>query len=189
MMKHTLSIDIEHEDQRALAQDLYQAIPADKMTAWLENTVNNLISAHPDHAQVYPALAKELLEIFSTFYLALIFVDSEKSQALNHQYRQKNKPTNILSFPSAIPIDFYKTLPHEEQQFTLGDLVVDLSVIKKESEEQHKKLDDHLAHILVHGLLHLFGFDHENVDDAMIMESLEIELLHHLGIINPYESD
>lgn len=184
-----LTIDIEQEDQSTLAQALYQSNATHQIPLWLQSAAHQLISALSVQPLIYPAFAKKILTLFSDFYLAIIFVNSQKSQSLNHQYRQKNYPTNILSFPSPIPIDFYKTLPKEEQQFTLGDLVVDLSVIKKEAEAQHKKLEDHLAHILVHGLLHLFNFDHENNHDAMIMESLEIELLNNLGIINPYESN
>jgi probable rRNA maturation factor len=174
-----LTIDIEQADQSPTAQLIYKTIPISKLTTWLQNTVNQLNSS----------VSLEILKLFSHFYVAIFFVESAQSQALNYQYRQKNNPTNILSFPSAIPLDFYQALPKEEQQYTLGDLVVDLSVIKKEAEEQHKKLEHHLAHILIHGLLHLFKFDHETLDEAEIMESLEIELLKNLGIPNPYESD
>lgn len=183
-----LTIDIEQEDQRGVAQDFYHTLSVDQISVWLNNAVKHLVFNLSVQPLIYSAVAKEILTHFSDFYLAIIFVDSQKSQALNHEYRQKNKPTNILSFPSPIPLDFYKALPKEEQQFTLGDLVIDLSLIKKEAEEQDKKERDHLAHILIHGLLHLFNFDHESDDEALIMESLEIELLNNLGIINPYAS-
>ena len=187
---NNLTIDIEHEDQSLIAKSVYQAVPSQKITLWLQSVLNQLIAKTASgNSNNYPALAKNIFSVFSLFYVAIIFVESEKSQALNNEYRKKNKPTNILSFPSPIPIEFYQTLPDEEQEFTLGDLVVDLSVIQQEAQDQHKKLDHHLAHILVHGLLHLLGFDHELTNEAIVMETLEIELLNQLGILNPYESD
>lgn len=186
---NNLTIDIEHEDQSLTAQVVYKAISSEQITIWLQSVLNQLITKASANPQNFPALAINIFKLFSLFYVAIIFVDSEKSQTLNNEYRKKNKPTNILSFPSPIPVEFYQSLPDEEQEFTLGDLVVDLSIIQQEAQEQHKKLDYHLAHILVHGLLHLLGFDHESNDDAIVMETLEIELLNQLGIQNPYKSD
>lgn len=186
---NNLTIDIEHEDQGLIAQAVYKAISSEQITYWLQSALNQLVTKAPANPNNLPGSAINIFKLFSFFYVAIIFVESEKSQALNNEYRKKNKPTNILSFPSPIPIEFYQTLPDEEQEFTLGDLVVDLSVIQKEAQEQHKQLDHHLAHILIHGLLHLLGFDHELIDDAVVMETLEIELLNQLGIQNPYKSD
>lgn len=186
---NNLTIDIEHEDQSLIAQSIYKAVSSEQITAWLQSVLNQLLTKISLSPQDFPALALSIFKSFSLFYVSIIFVESEKSQVLNNTYRKKNKPTNILSFPSSIPIEFYQTLPKEEQEFTLGDLVVDLSVIQQEAQEQHKKLDHHLAHIMVHGLLHLLGFDHELTTDAIIMETLEIELLNQLGILNPYKSD
>jgi probable rRNA maturation factor len=187
---NNLTVDIEQEDQSPSAQHIYQLVPTAQMLFTLQSTVSQLVSMQTsEQTSDWPAFAKEILSLFSDFYVFIVFVDSEKSQELNHTYRQKNNPTNILSFPSALPLDFYRSLPKSEQEFMLGDLAIDLSVIKKEAEEQNKKIDHHLFHILIHGLLHLLSFDHILTNEAIIMEKLEIQLLHHLGIPNPYESD
>ncbi|MCD6048394.1 MAG: rRNA maturation RNase YbeY [Gammaproteobacteria bacterium] len=107
------------------------------------------------------------------------FVDADTIKALNQQYRKKNYPTNVLSFEEAIPLPKGKIF--------LGNLVLCEEVIAKEAQEQDKKFQDHLAHILIHGCLHLLKYDHIKASDAMIMEALEIKILSKLGIKNPYE--
>lgn len=107
-------------------------------------------------------------------------VDIETSQSLNAQWRGKDKPTNILSFPFELPEGW------EDTQHLLGDLVVCVPVVLQEAQQQGKVLAEHMAHLLVHGLLHLQGYDHENEDDAEQMEALETALLAQLGIHDPY---
>lgn len=111
--------------------------------------------------------------------LVIRIVDEAESRRLNHDYRGKDKPTNVLSFPfeapPGVPIDH------------LGDLVVCAPVVAREAAEQGKALDDHWAHMIVHGLLHLMGYDHQNDREAEEMESLEVETLARLGISDPYE--
>lgn len=115
--------------------------------------------------------------------LCIRIVDSSESQALNKQYRDKDKPTNVLSFPSELP-DEIKAETH-----ILGDIVICAQIVKGEAEVQTKKLEAHWAHMVVHGTLHLLGFDHINDRDAKIMESLEINILQRLGFPNPYIGD
>ena len=115
---------------------------------------------------------------FSEVSLAL--VNDAKIQSLNMQYRQKDKPTNVLSFPGA-EIDGFRPL--------LGDIVLAYETIVREANEQTIKLEDHLVHLIVHGFLHLHGYDHENDVDAEMMEALEIKTLEGLGIANPYVKD
>ena len=110
--------------------------------------------------------------------LTIRVVDKAESQQLNNDYRQKNKPTNVLSFPFEVP----EGVPCD----LLGDLVVCLPVVEKEALEQSKTLNDHWAHMLIHGTLHLLGFDHIDDNEAEEMESLEVSILNQLNISNPY---
>jgi len=114
------------------------------------------------------------------FELTIRLVNIDESQQLNSQYRQKNKPTNVLSFPFEVPDGIELNL--------LGDLVVCVQVVQQEAKEQNKRLFDHWAHLIIHGCLHLLGYDHINDADAEEMEALEIKLLAELSINNPYES-
>lgn len=107
-------------------------------------------------------------------------VDTETSQSLNHEWRGKDKPTNILSFPFELPEGW------EDTQHLLGDLVVCVPVVLQEAQQQGKVLAEHMAHLLVHGLLHLQGYDHEDEHEADQMEALETALLAQLGIHDPY---
>lgn len=111
-------------------------------------------------------------------------VDLEESQFLNFNYRNKAKPTNVLSFPSDLPKEVLNILPNKP----LGDLVICLPIILQEADEQGKTAQEHFAHLVVHGILHLLGYDHEISDeDAVIMESLEIEIMQSLEFSDPYE--
>lgn len=112
--------------------------------------------------------------------LSLRVVDIPEIQALNHTYRYKNKPTNVLSFPSDLPEAI------QEDTGLLGDIIICADIVEKEAEEQNKMLKAHWAHMVVHGCLHLLGYDHEEDKEASKMESLEIRILESLGLPNPY---
>jgi len=105
-------------------------------------------------------------------------VDHDESRQLNRDYRGKDRPTNVLSFPFEAPAG----VPEEH----LGDLVICAPVVATEAAEQHKPLMAHWAHMVVHGILHLQGFDHQNSDEAEEMESLERKILADLGYPDPY---
>ncbi|HCT1803625.1 TPA: rRNA maturation RNase YbeY [Acinetobacter baumannii] len=116
--------------------------------------------------------------------IGIACVDLEESHQLNLQYREKDKPTNVLSFPSDIPEEVLPML----DALPLGDLVICIPVLLQEALEQKKTAQNHFAHLLVHGVLHLLGYDHETSDeDAEEMEGLEIEILAKLNIANPYQ--
>lgn len=113
--------------------------------------------------------------------LTLRFVNSEEIRLLNHRYRQQDKATNVLSFPSELPEDIAL-----EANF-LGDILICPDVLLEESIRFSKPLTAHWAHIVIHGVLHLLGYDHIDEDDANKMQSLEILLLAQLNIDNPYK--
>jgi probable rRNA maturation factor len=103
----------------------------------------------------------------------------EHVRALNRTYRGKDKPTNVLSFPAAQPID-------DDGPIQLGDIILAVETVEREADEQGVAPRDHLSHLVVHGLLHLLGFDHETVAEAEEMEGLETAILARLGIADPY---
>jgi probable rRNA maturation factor len=110
--------------------------------------------------------------------ITLRLVDIEESQTLNREYRGKDKPTNVLSFPFEAPEHVTINL--------LGDLVICVPVMTLEAKEQNKDVMHHWAHLIVHGCLHLLGYDHIDDDDANIMEAREISILAKLSIDDPY---
>lgn len=110
-------------------------------------------------------------------------VDEEEGRALNNQFRQQDKATNVLSFPALGAGE--PGLPPELSQ-SLGDIVICGPVVEREAAEQGKEVASHWAHLLVHGTLHLLGFDHETDAEAAAMEKLETNILAARGIANPY---
>ena len=111
-------------------------------------------------------------------------VDEEAMRALNRDYRQKDYPTNVLAFPAALAE--MPGLPADDAAL-LGDVIICAPVVQREALEQSKTPADHWAHLLIHGVLHLLGFDHETPADAERMEALEAKILQCRGLQNPYE--
>ncbi len=112
--------------------------------------------------------------------VSLRIVDTAEITALNHQYRDKNYATNVLSFPADLPEELGLAL--------LGDIVICADVVEREAVEQQKTSSAHWAHMVVHGTLHLLGYDHIEDDEAECMEGREIDILQQLNFPNPYQS-
>lgn len=112
---------------------------------------------------------------------SILVATAEEIQQLNKQYRDKDKPTNVLSFPMESP--------EEVDLCLLGDIVLCAKVIKQEAHEQSKSENSHWAHMVVHGMLHLQGYDHIDDEEAEEMEQLEISILNQLGFDDPYKEN
>lgn len=115
--------------------------------------------------------------------LTLRIVSPDEMTHLNSTYRKQNKVTNVLAFPSNLPKDIQLDVP------LLGDVIICPSVLQAESESLNKPLQAHWAHIVIHGVLHLLGFDHVRDEDAPIMQAQEINILEELGFCNPYKEE
>lgn len=121
--------------------------------------------------------------------VSVLLTGDQHIQELNEQYRGKDKPTNILSFGSydhPIEETMYKRDVQKGVPIILGDLILSYHTVLKETQEQNKLFEHHLRHLIVHGVLHLLGYDHVHDEDARMMEDLEIEILKLFGIVNPY---
>lgn len=131
-------------------------------------------------AQVAPELDNERLSA------SILFADDAEIHALNREWRGKDKPTNVLSFPMLEREDLLALDPAGPPEL-LGDIALALETCAREAEEKQLTLEQHATHLIVHGLLHLAGHDHEiSPEDARIMEQLEIKALALLGIADPY---
>lgn len=114
--------------------------------------------------------------------LALSLVDDATQQQLNRDWRGVDRPTNVLAFPAWEP----GTPVPPGAPLLLGDVVLAFETVAREAAEQDKQLSDHLSHLVVHGVLHLFGYDHHSEAEAIVMESLETAILAGLGVPDPY---
>lgn len=119
--------------------------------------------------------------------LSILLADNDQLQALNKQFRDKDYPTNVLSFPD-MEIDWRKLAEFKPDQdyMYLGDMAFAYNVILSESMQQNKSFEDHFTHLFIHSMLHLIGFDHQEDEEARVMEDMEIDMLSHLSIASPY---
>ena len=164
-MAHAVTIDIA-----ALAGDW------DATSLPLDDIINNAVPAAIMAAAMPDELAGREIEV------SVVLTDDSGVQVLNREYRGKDKPTNVLSFAA---LDGDDPLP-PEGPVHIGDIILALETLQREAADMEKSLADHFTHLLIHGTLHLLGYDHENDADANIMESLEISILSTFGIENPY---
>lgn len=117
--------------------------------------------------------------------ISVVLANDDLVHTLNRDYRDKDKPTNILSFAMLDSDDGWEA-PEHAGPCTLGDLVLAFETVKREAGEEKKAFESHFLHLVIHGTLHLLGYDHIQDNDAEVMESLEIQILKEFGINNPY---
>ncbi len=115
--------------------------------------------------------------LYAPAELTIRFVDAEEGRALNRDYRSKDYATNVLTFAYT---------EDEDSEITQADIILCTDVLQKEAAEQKKSVEEHTAHLVIHGVLHAQGYDHENEEEAAEMEEMEIDALAKLGYANPY---
>jgi len=142
---------------------------------------NHSRSSVPDEALFRRCCEAALSERKPPLELEISLLDEESAHAINLQFRGRDYATNVLSFP-------FEPLPGVDLPI-LGELILCPSVVEREALEQGKTLEAHWAHLLIHGCLHLLGYDHEQEIDAEMMENRERELLAHLGYPDPYQDE
>lgn len=168
---------------RSIQPDVQVSLEDSRWESVLEESIESVlakyISAALNHVDVAENLPTDL-------EVSVVLTNDEEIQVLNRQYRGKDKPTNVLSFPQEADISDMRDL---DTCVLLGDIVLSIDTIQREVAQQQKLMHHHLAHLIIHGTLHLVGYDHESDEDADIMEGLEIDILRQHDIANPYETD
>ena len=130
---------------------------------------------------VRAALAQSKAKVTGAAELSIVLTDDAEQQMLNRDWRGIDKPTNVLSFPQIEPFGPVSGL--------LGDIILARETLVREAEAQGVSFEDHFTHLVVHGFLHLLGYDHMDEDEALAMERLETQILGSLGVADPYSDD
>lgn len=165
-----MQVEVDVQYAQAAGED---APTTEQFRQWVEVVLENV-----------PASARVKDEQHTLCEVAIRVVDEQESATLNETYRNKQGATNVLSFPFAAPVG----MPSQDL-LLLGDLAICASVVIREAQEQDKPLPAHWAHMVVHGILHLLGYDHQDDAQAQVMERLETDILAQLGIADPYATD
>jgi len=163
-VQRALDIQISVEEGDWPAEDVLQSMSERVLDAAAD-------FLQTEAAQPFPKTAPEL---------SLVFTDDASIRQINAEWRGQDKPTNVLSFP-AFPL-----APGGMPGPMLGDIIIARETVEREAVDLEKSVDEHLTHLMVHGLLHLFGYDHMNDADAETMEGLETRILARLGLSDPY---
>ncbi len=143
----------------------------------IQNSINDSSIDEKDLANTLQQVIDDLDKGESELLIRI--VDKDEIQTLNKTYRHQDKPTNVLSFESDLPVEIDEAI--------LGDVVICTEIVAEEAKAQNKTFDEHLTHMAIHGTLHLLGYDHIESEDAKQMENLEIKILEKIKITNPYE--
>lgn len=170
------SVKIELQVAEDLERHLHTDLPSvEQFQQWLNIVFAQLAQPMAGKKTFQPTIFEK--NLIPEVHIRI--VSAKESQSLNAEYRDKDKPTNVLSFESDLP-DFVPS-------GFLGDLVICAELVKSEAEQQEKLTINHWAHLCVHGTLHLLGYDHVSQSDAQQMESIEVEILSELSIDDPYQ--
>ena len=165
--------DIPDSDTPELAASIDLCVEDDNWTAvqGLEKSITNAVRAALSQCDASTR----------PISLTIVLDNNQRIEALNANWRDKPKPTNILSFPAP------ENSTSDAGETYIGDLILAYDVIFDEANEQRKPLATHLCHLIIHGVLHLLGFDHQNDEEAFVMEQLEIKAMVGLGLSDPYQ--
>lgn len=157
------------------------------LTVALEKTCSDPDVPEPEQFTAWAVAAQQACPALLTqdLLLGIRIVDEEESAKMNNQYRQRNGATNVLSFPSNIPAPVSMLL----DELPVGDLLICAPIVRAEAQAQGKALEAHWAHMVIHGILHLNGHDHEHDAEAEIMESLETRIMQTLHYPDPYRQE
>ena len=172
-MKNSLNIIINDERWNSQAQKSVDSSPEifEKALSFLRN--NAEIDFLPENKPIV---------------INLCLSNDEEVHTYNLQFRGMDKPTNVLSFAN-IDDDAFEDMIADSDEIELGDIIIAIETMQKEALIENISFEDHYAHLLVHGILHLCGFDHQEDDEAEYMEGLETKILAEFGINNPYENE
>lgn len=173
MIKYQLEISINEPSwQKALPE--------------LESLSGEVFSQTLDYVATHEDI--DFFALNKSININLCLSNDSEVHALNKEFRGMDKPTNVLSFAN-IDDDSFDDLCQNEPEIELGDIIIALETMEREAKEQEISLHDHYCHLLTHGFLHLFGYDHIKENEARRMESFEIAILQRLNIANPYEEE
>ena len=161
----SVQLDIQLADD--LSDSIEEPPPSNLLSTWAQAAWQGELDANP--------------------VVSLRIISCAESQQLNSEYRGKNKPTNVLSFPMDVDFDFAAYEESDDVLSMLGDLAICAEVVEQEAHDQKKSLYAHWAHMIVHGMLHLQGYDHIADDEAQQMEQLEVKIMNQLGFADPYQ--
>lgn len=158
---------------------------------WTENTDFDAVKVAEElkelaFAYVAEAGGHELLALDKSYYVNVCLGNDAEVQRLNREFRGMDRPTNVLSFASIDDDEFWDMLD-KSADMELGDIILAFETLQREAAEKHITVYAHYCHLLVHGFLHILGFDHQTDEEADEMESLETEILEQFSIDNPYQ--